>query len=490
GPAARHADDTPGAPNTQDAPSAAEPASATRRLRELRERVRHLLRHDLLTGVFNRREFDRRLKRALRLQQASDLDRAADVLLFINLDEFKLVNDACGHVAGDRVLRQISALIGAGLRAQDTLARLGGDEFGVILANCSSAEAQCMADAICERLDAHRHVHRHPERGVPHPQRLRIGASIGLVPITAGWPDPDVMLQAAEGACQQAKDDGRNRVATWFAHDPRRRGHDDAVGWAARIAEAIDAGGFVLHAQRITPIGAGARPNGPVHLEVLLRKRLRHIDGEYGDEVLSPGLFMPAAERFHMANRVDRWVLRETLALLARHLPALARVDLVSINLSGQSLSDPDFLAWAGAQIDASPVEPQRLCFEVTETAAITHMPEAIAFAQAMRARGVRIALDDFGAGASSYGYLRALPVDLLKIDGQYVQGLEDDALKHAAVTSFCSVARAVGVRTVAEWVETEQTLATLRTLGVDYAQGHLLHRAEPLQGLLARLVD
>ncbi len=422
--------------------------------------------HDALTGLVNRAEFETRLRRVL---NKAHEDRSEHALLFIDLDQFKLVNDACGHSVGDQLLQQVSKLLGEAVRARDTLARLGGDEFAVILEHCSVEQAQRVAQQICDRMDDFRFMH--DER------RFRIGASIGLVPVDKRWGTTAAVIQAADTSCYAAKEAGRNRVHAWFDTDQAMHARHGEMQWAARLEQALDEGRFVLYAQRIEAL-VDAQAHG-LHAEVLLR--LIDSDGS----VVPPGAFLPAAERFHFASRIDRWVLRHAIGALSARAD-LSAVETLCINLSGQSIGDRAFhrhaldtLGEAGAPIC------RRLCLEITETAAVTNMADASVFIEQVRALGVRIALDDFGAGASSFGYLKNLSVDLLKIDGQFIRDVVEDPLDDAAVRCFVDVARVLGVKTVAEWVDRPEVLNRVREIGVDFAQGFLLHRPEPIEAVL-----
>ncbi len=428
--------------------------------------------HDTLTGLLNRGEFEHRL--ALALQQAT-LDRVSHTLMYVDLDQFKLVNDACGHSAGDQLLRQVATLLQRCVRNQDTIARLGGDEFAVILTHCTVEQAQRAAQKVCDELEDFRFVHGD--------QRFRIGASIGLAPMDERWHSTAQVQQAADSACYAAKEAGRNRVHAWHDTDQALRARQGETQWATRLERAIDDDLFVLHAQRITPLSAAAGTG--LHAELLLR--LRGDDGQ----LIAPGAFLPAAERFHMASRIDRWVLRQAFDMLAD--VDLAHVDTVAINLSGQSLGDSAFHAFVHELLESARFDLRKLCLEVTETAVITRLGEASAFIERLHHHGVRVALDDFGAGASSFGYLKQLPVDHLKIDGQFVRNLTTDTLDQAAVRCFIDVARVRGLRTIAEFVDREETVVALREMGVDYAQGYLFHRPEPAWlalGLAPRVSD
>lgn len=422
--------------------------------------------HDALTGLVNRAEFESRLRRTL---NKAHEDRSEHALMYLDLDQFKLVNDACGHAVGDQLLQQVAKLLLESVRARDTLARLGGDEFAVILEHCSAEQAQRVAQQICERMDDFRFVH--------DGRRFRIGTSIGLVPLDHRWGTAAAVMQAADTSCYAAKEAGRNRVHAWFDTDQAMRARHGEMQWASRLEQALDENRFELHAQKIAAV---VGPQDGLHAEVLLR--LRDADGQ----LVMPGAFLPAAERFHLALRVDRWVLKHVI----EHLGApgvLAGVSCLSVNLSGQSIGDRAFHRQALELLSgAGEAVCRRLCLEITETAAVTNMADAALFIQQVRALGIRVALDDFGAGASSFGYLKSLPVDQIKIDGQFIRDLVEDPLDEAAVRCFVDVARVLGVKTVAEFVDRPEVHALLQEIGIDFAQGYLIHRPEPLALLMA----
>jgi len=421
--------------------------------------------HDALTGLINRSEFEARLQRTL---DSAHEDRREHALMFIDLDQFKLVNDACGHAAGDQLLQQVAKLLSETVRSRDTLARLGGDEFAVILEHCTSEQAGRAAQQICDRMDDYRFVH--------DGRRFRIGASIGLVPVDRRWASTASLLQAADTSCYAAKEAGRNRCHTWFDTDAAMHERHGEMQWASRLELALDEGRFALYAQRIFMIDDA--PQG-LHAEVLLR--MIDTDGT----LIQPGSFLPAAERFNLSSRIDRWVLRHSIDLLAA-LPTHAHIDSLCINLSGQSIGDRAFHRQATQMLrDAGSAVCGCICLEITETAAITNLADASLFIDQVHALGVRIALDDFGAGASSFGYLKSLAVDVLKIDGQFVKDILDDPLDSAAVRCFIDVAQIVGVKTVAEYVDNKEVLMKLREMGADFAQGFLLHRPEPIAAVL-----
>lgn len=434
--------------------------------RRLNTEVSYRATHDALTGLINRSEFEARLQRVLSTAQQDDTVHA---LMCIDLDQFKLVNDACGHSSGDQLLQQVSKILADCIRARDTLARLGGDEFGIILEQCSAEQAGRIAQDICDRMDDFRFIH--------DGQRFRIGTSIGLAPIDHRWANTATLMQAADTSCYAAKEAGRNRVHAWFDSDLAMRTRSGETQWAARLEQALDESQFVLFAQRITSI---SHQEPGLHAEVLIR--MVDHDGSY----ILPGLFIPAAERFHFASRIDRWVLSNAIGWL-KSLDDLNVMNTLCINLSGQSVGDKAFHRQAiQALTDAGAAICQRICLEITETAAITNMTDAKTFIEQARALGVRIALDDFGAGSSSFGYLKTLKVDILKIDGQFIKNLVDDPLNDATVRCFVDVAKVIGLKTIAEFVDCPEALARIKEIGVDFAQGFLLHKPEPIDHILA----
>ncbi|MFG6415948.1 EAL domain-containing protein [Roseateles sp. DC23W] len=431
------------------------------------DEIRWRASHDGLTGLVNRGEFGQRLARTF---ERACRDGSHHVVLAFDLDRFKLVNDHCGHAAGDEVLRQVARRLEAGVRARDTVARLGGDEFAAILENCSLEEALHVAQKLCDALDQYRHVEGE--------QSFRIGVSIGVAPLDDRWADAEAALREADACCMIAKEQGRNRVQVWARDDAALRSHQSEHRWATRLQQALDEDRFELDLQRVLP-AQGTEDDGRLRGELLLRLRERD-----GSRVL-PGAFMPAAERFHIAPRLDRWVLRQAVELLQRESgPPIASL---AVNVSALTLQDAAFHQEARALLQQlGPQRASALCLEITETAVITRLADAARFITQMRALGVRIALDDFGAGASSYSYLKALPVDVLKIDGQFVRALMTDKLDQVAVRSFVDVARTLGLTTVAECVETPDVLLELVRLGVGEVQGYLLHRPEPVAAVLA----
>jgi EAL domain-containing protein (putative c-di-GMP-specific phosphodiesterase class I) len=369
---------------------------------------------------------------------------------------------------GDQLLQQMARMLIDSVRTRDTVARLGGDEFAILMERCTVEQAQRVAQKLCDRMDDFRFVHEE--------RRFRIGMSIGLVPVDSRWQTTAAIQQAADTSCYAAKEAGRNRVHTWFDTDVAMRERQYEMQWTARIEHALDEDRFVLYAQRLTPLKGDC---AGVHAEVLLR--MRQAEGP----LVSPGAFLPAAERFHLASRIDRWVLRHVVDWMAA-LAEPTHIELLSVNLSGQSVGDRSFHRWAlellsraGAPICGA------MCLEITETAAVTNIADAAAFIDQVRALGVKVALDDFGAGAASFGYLKTLRVDTLKIDGQFVRDLVDDPLDEVAVRCFADVAKVMGLTTVAEFVDKPAVLARLHEMDVDFAQGYLLHEPAPIGELI-----
>lgn len=433
--------------------------------RKLANEMQHRAMHDTLTGLVNRSEFENRLQRLLTIAKNGDSSHA---LLYVDLDQFKLVNDSCGHSQGDQLLIQVANLMKDIVRSEDTVARIGGDEFALILKNCDADLALKIAQSICDFMIDFRFFHKG--------RKFIIGTSIGLVNLDNRWNTIEDAMQAADISCYAAKEEGRNRVHVWCDTKAALQEHREGTNWAARIEQALDEDLFELYAQRICPVGAESDNN---NAEILLR--IRDKDGS----LLYPNSFITAAERFHLATRIDRWVLNKTIDTL-RHLSDESDVNTLFINLSGQSVGDREFhagtiqlLKTAGSDIC------QKLCLEITETAAITNISNASAFVDNVRALGVKVALDDFGAGASSFGYLKTLKVDLLKIDGQFIEGVVDDPLDSAAVRCFVDVANVMGIETIAEYVSSADIMKCVTDIGVDYAQGFHLHRPEPIEKTL-----
>jgi diguanylate cyclase (GGDEF)-like protein/PAS domain S-box-containing protein len=432
-------------------------------LRGMEREMIYLASHDALTGLINRREFEIRLKRAIRSGRA---DQRHHVLLYLDLDEFKVVNDTCGHLVGDEMLKQVTAILRARVRRSDILARLGGDEFGVLLEDCPLAHARQIAEEMRRTVREFRFSFRD--------QIFEVGVSIGLVPVNAESGDLAQLLSAADAACYVAKDRGRNRVHEYEQDDTLVAERYGEMQWIHRIHRAFEDHRFRLYYQTIQPLSAdpGRELMCEVFIRMLDRKGL----------LVEPTAFIAAAERYHMIGSIDRWVVRTAFRALAEaQRRELARPLLFAINLSGQSLSEDTFLPFVIEELLTSGVDSRRICFEITETAAISKLDSAMSFIAALKEKGCRFVLDDFGSGLSSFAYLRDLPVDYLKIDGEFVRGMVEDRVKRALVESINQIGHVMGIHTIAECVENRQTMDALREIGVDYAQGFWITRPQPL---------
>jgi diguanylate cyclase (GGDEF)-like protein/PAS domain S-box-containing protein len=417
--------------------------------------------HDSLSGLANRHEFERRLQE---LVDSARAQRLTHVLLFMDLDQFKLVNDTCGHVAGDELLRQLSALLTAKIRAVDTLARLGGDEFGLLLPGCNVEQGKTIAEKLRQEIGEFRFAWEE--------KSFSIGASIGLVEIMHEAESVASLLSAADTACYMAKGRGRNRVCVHQAQDTEVRRHYGEAEWVNRISRAFEENRFRLYYQKILPL---CPERDLEYREVLLR-----LIDEAG-RVVPPMAFIPAAERYHLMPTIDRWVVRTLMAWMKANLLVLPADSSVSINLSGQSLGDDSFGDFIEEQLLASGIPPSRICFEITETAAISNLSRALRLMSALRARGCHFALDDFGSGLSSFAYLKNLPVDSIKIDGAFVRDMLNDPTDFAMVEAIARIGHVMGLKTIAEYVESEAIMHRLAELGVDFVQGFGIHRPEPL---------
>ncbi len=430
--------------------------------RQLTKEMQHRAMHDMLTGLVNRSEFEHRLLLAFHETTRKGCEHT---LLYVDLDQFKLINDSCGHAKGDQLLSQIADLIRRVASYKDTIARIGGDEFALIIRNCGIEKATMVAQSICDAMNDFHFIHEN--------RRFRLGTSIGVVCLDQRWNSIEPAMQAADLSCYAAKKEGRNRVHVWQDTDVALQQRKENTKWAVRIEQALDEGLFELHAQLI----CATDPNiDSLNAEILIRMRGKN------NQLLHPNNFIGAAERFCLASRIDRWVLEETIHALSKH-SGVTRINTLFVNLSGQSVGDPVFHADAIELLtNAGTTLCNRICLEITETAAVTNMEAASRFVDHVRSLGVQVALDDFGAGASSFGYLKTLKVDILKIDGQFMNGVVDNALDSAAVRCFVDVANVMGIQTVAEYVSNEEILDCVSDMGVDYVQGFYLHQPEPIE--------
>ncbi len=432
--------------------------------RRLSNEIKFQATHDELTGLGNRRAFELALTVAF---EETRTDTLQHVVCYLDLDEFKVVNDTCGHTAGDELLRQIADLFSSLLRENDHLCRIGGDEFGIILDNQSVAQAVSIAERVQQTLAGYRFQWRE--------QSFSVGVSIGMVVLDANSESVGALLQAADSACYVAKDSGRGRIHIYALDDPALAQRYGVMEWVSRIEDALLHDRFVLFAQPIVRIDG--KPVHGLHCEFLLR-----MQGEQPG-LISPARFMPAAERYHLAARVDRWVVTHALQWMAKHQ---GRIEQCSINLSGQSLGDPVFMEFVLQSLSHSTLNCDKVCFEITETAAIGNLQTAHHFIDTLRRRGCKFSLDDFGSGLSSFAYLRNLPVDILKIDGQFVKDIAHDPVSFAMVKSIHEIGCLMGKQTVAEFVESQAIVDQLREIGVHYAQGYAVGHPMPLDQVLA----
>ena len=429
--------------------------------RRLRRALSYQASHDALTGLINRREFDNRLQAAVQSAQQGSVH----ALLYIDLDQFKLVNDTCGHQAGDRLLRDVTGLLQARVRASDTIARLGGDEFGVLIEGCTIDQAMRVAEGMRQAIRGYRFVWGKTT--------LSIGASIGIVAIDRNTPNVASVMSAADIACYAAKDSGRNRIHVYEADGVSSRHRE--MHWVARVTRAAEEDRLELYFQPIAPVCPSHGGSDFHELTV----RLRDDDGQ----LVPPSEFIPAAERYNVMPVIDRWVVRRAVDLLRERRKRGAPLPLLAVNLSGISLNDPSFIELV-LQALGDPAIAAAVCFEITETAAVTHLNDAIYFMRELKSRGCKFALDDFGSGLSSFMYLRTLPVDFLKIDGQFIAQIAGNPIDRSMVEAIARIGKALGIATVAECVETAAVLEELRRLEVDYAQGYYIAKPRPIREL------
>jgi diguanylate cyclase (GGDEF)-like protein len=428
--------------------------------RQLTELLSYQASHDTLTELFNRREFERQLQRALFGIRNGEPIRA---LMSIDLDQFKLINDTSGHLAGDQLLSQLSLVMADQLRGGDVLARLGGDEFGVLAHDTTHEGAHVLAERLRSCIEAHVYVWEQ--------KSYSISASIGVVMLDGSEQTLADVLSHADDACYMAKDRGRNRIHFYSEQDDesiRRRGE---IMWANRLRLVIEEDRLLLDYQEVQPLQDHLSQDA--HIELLIR--LRDEDGN----VILPGAFLPAAERYGMMRLIDRWVIGQAIGHFDQlHVNGRAPARC-SLNLAASSLDDDGLAEYILDLIEQHGVEPSRLCFEITETEAVRNLARAVRFIDRLRAVGCKVALDDFGAGMSSFGYLKNLPVDVIKIDGSFVRDLDIDPMSRSIINVITEIGHQRGLDVVAEWVASDACAATLRELGVDYGQGFALHKPE-----------
>jgi len=450
------------------------------RVRQARKKaestIHHMAYHDALTNLYNRTGFE------IRLQQSLDTHRnegQTHAVLYIDLDQFKVINDTCGHIAGDALLRQMATIFKQQIRESDVLARLGGDEFGIFLENCRFEYAMDIAKNILESLIEFRFVWQN--------NNYKVSASIGFVEIDDDYEHIDEVLSQADVACYMAKELGRNRIKVYKAHDYELTKHFGEMRWVNRINQALEEDQFRLYKQAIIP--ANAKGNGLQRWEFLLR--LVDLDGS----ILSPNEFIPAAERYNLMPSIDRWVVKAAFSYLSQ---VLANHELnhsfdnekspgpgmYFINISGTSISEEGFFNFINEELRKHKIPPQMICFEISETAAVTHLSESIKFITKIRKGGCKIALDDFGSGLSSFYYLKTIPADYIKIDGSFVGHMINEPIDQAIVEAINQIGHIAGLQTIAELVENDTTVKKLRQIGVDFFQGYALETPHPIENI------
>jgi diguanylate cyclase (GGDEF)-like protein len=428
----------------------------------LSEELVHQASHDSLTGLVNRREFERLLQQILDDAHSGTAEHA---LCYLDLDQFKIINDTCGHIAGDELLRQLGILLTTEISGDNILARLGGDEFAVILKNCTLEHAGNISTLLCRKIENYMFLWGD--------KRYSIGVSIGVVPITSTSGDIIRLLSTAETVCYVAKDKGRNRVHVYHEDDKETQKRHGEMKWVNRIKVAIAENRLYLFFQPITPVimshGVGES------YELFLR-----MEDEEG-RMMPSAAFLPVAEHYNLATKLDEWVVKTAFAWLSLNPRHLERLSFCAINLSGNTLGNNEFIDFVIELLNATKIPADKVCFEITETAAITNLSSATHFINALKKCGFRFALDDFGSGWSSLAYLKKFPVDYLKIDGMFVKDIVDDPIDLALVKSIHEIGQLMGKKTIAESVESDAVRDKLREVGVDFCQGFGIGRPLPI---------
>jgi diguanylate cyclase (GGDEF)-like protein/PAS domain S-box-containing protein len=431
-------------------------------MRGIARQMSYQATHDALTGLVNRREFERRLDETL---EAARRGEGTHVLCYLDLDRFKVVNDTSGHLAGDSLLREAAKILRDAVRDSDTVARLGGDEFAMLLRGCPLDKARQIADDVCRDVAAHRFVWRD--------KVFSIGVSIGIVELSHESGSIDECLAAADSACYMAKRQGSGQVAVYSAREEASARHSGELQWLHRLQVALKESRFQLYHQPIVP-AMGTNGTGPA-LEVLIRLR----DAEGADAL--PAAFMRAAERYRLTSYIDRWVVQTTLAALGRGAINAQPGRTIAINISGQTLGDAQFLEFVVDCFDRTGVPPNRVCFEISESAVASNLEHARRFIGVLHGMGCQFALDDFGSGAGSFVTLKTLPIDFVKIDGSFMRNLGDDEVNQAMVGAMVKLARTLKFRVIAEAVEDAASLEVARSMGIDYVQGFVIAKPAPL---------
>lgn len=423
--------------------------------------LEYLATHDSLTGVYNRREFEQKLTESIRRAKQQ---KQAFTLLYMDLDRFKVVNDACGHKAGDSLIKQLSQQLNDVVMKEGMLARLGGDEFGVILPTDDDDEARGLASTLLELIDDFKFVW--------DKRIFTMGLSIGIAKWKEGVDTPEQMLSMADTACYMSKEQGPNQVYIYTHEDPKTKRYESELKWVSVINEALEEGQFILYYQHYYPLKKVVKG---FRYEILLR-----MNGK-NDELIGPDSFLPAAERYSLTALIDKWVIENYFEWLSTHQEHMRDLERCNINLSGHSLADKELKLFVLNAFKKYNIPYEKICFEITETMAIVKMEETLKFIHTFSQLGCAFALDDFGSGFSSYSYLKNFPVDSVKIDGSFVKDSLTDPIDMAMVCSMKDVAKAMGMETVAEFVESKDTMIELGKVGVDFAQGYGISKPAPL---------
>ena len=420
--------------------------------------------HDPLTKLYNRRKFEEQVAKAIEYAKNGNYYYA---VCYLDLDRFKIINDTCGHGAGDKLLHQITKLLQQRIRTSDIFARVGGDEFAILLCQCSIEQALKTANQLIDIIREFRFVWED--------KIFRIGVSIGLVGIDSKTESLTSLLNAADASCYAAKESGGNTVRVYYPEDAVLAKQQTQRRWVERINRALEENRFCLYAQKIVPINE----NTQTHYEVLLRL-------EESGKLITPGLFLPAAERYGLMPAIDRWVVETFMSNYeiywqSNQLKKAKPVNLYTINLSGASINNREFANFLHEQFNRYNIPSETICFEITETVAITNIEQAVVFIKQLKQLGCSIALDDFGSGMSSFNYLKHLPIDYLKIDGSFVQNIVNDKVDYATVECFHHISQIMNIKTIAEFVENEAILNNLKQIGIDYVQGYGIEKPQPL---------
>ncbi|MCG8378969.1 MAG: EAL domain-containing protein [Proteobacteria bacterium] len=433
--------------------------------RRMAREITYHASHDTLTGLVNRRELEHRLNRIL---ETVISDNNTHAFCYLDLDQFKVINDTCGHMAGDELLRRLGSTLLEIVRKRDTVARLGGDEFAILMEHCTIVQAEKIANNIRKKIDTFKFIWEG--------KSFNIGVSIGIVEITPASKSIANILSMADAACYAAKNQGRNRVVIYQNDNSAVSKHYGEMQWVSRINQSLKDGTLALYYQSISPIDPAR--NIPPLFEFLIRMK-------DGDNIIPAHEFLPAAEQYNLSSQIDRWVIDTTKNWLTNPQNKDSFSGLLTINLSGHSLGNADFLSYLISQLEGSQLQPEILCFEITETATITNLNSAVEFMNRLKELGCKFALDDFGSGLSSFAYLKNLPIDFLKIDGMFVRDIVQDKIACSMVKSINEIGQVMGMFTIAEWVENQDILDKLKEIGVDYVQGYHINHPQPLIGAL-----